>query len=115
MEYQPNVVGRHLSLLMGVMNWQAKGTDVSASLEELDDKIRKYEMQSKETLTESVKNGVILKGLGTFPEIQKHLLKNETYNETKIMTTYIEGLNNCIANDEAWNSREKCRMGKPKR
>ena len=85
-EYQPDVIGRHLGLLMKVMRWEASA-DLAGSLEELDLKITEYENQSKETVAESIKVGIILKGLNYHPDLQKHLLRNANrsrfYKSTK--------------------------------
>ena len=57
-EYQPDIVNRHLGLLMMTMNWMIR------------------ELQSGEKMADTVKRGVLLKGLAPILEVQKHVMKD---------------------------------------
>ena len=75
-EYQPDLVNRHLSLLMSTMNWSIRPTDPVTAINELDLRINAYELQSGERMADTVQRGVLLTGLAPFPEVQKHVMKD---------------------------------------
>ena len=49
-EYQADIVNRHLGLLMTTMNWTIRVTDPITAVNDLDLRIAAYELQSGETL-----------------------------------------------------------------
>ena len=57
-EYLPDIVNRHLGLLMMTMNWTIR------------------ELQSGEKMADTVNRGVLLKGLAPILEVQKHVMKD---------------------------------------
>ena len=63
LEYQPDIVNRHLGLLMLTMNWSIRPTDPVTAINELDLRMNAYELQSGEKMADTVKRGVLLKGL----------------------------------------------------
>ena len=75
-EYQPDIVNRHLGLLMTTMNWTIRATDPTTAINELDLRITAYELQSNERMADTVKRGVLLKGLAPLAEVQKHVMKD---------------------------------------
>ena len=64
-EYQPDIANRHLGLLMSTMNWSIRPTDPVTAINELDLRIKAYELQSGERIADTVKRGVLLKGLAS--------------------------------------------------
>ena len=60
-EYQPDIVNRHLGLLMSTMNWSIRPTDPVTAINELDLRINAYELQSGERIADTVKREVLLK------------------------------------------------------
>ena len=75
-EHQPDIVNRHLGLLMSTMNWSIRPTDPVTAINELDLRMNVYESQSSEKMADTVKLGVLLKGLVPLPEVQKHVMKD---------------------------------------
>ena len=75
-EYQPDIVNRHLGLLMTTMNWTIRATDPITAINELDLRITAYELRSNERMADTVKRGVLLRGLGPLAEVQKHVMKD---------------------------------------
>ena len=75
-EYQPDIVNRHLGLLMSTMNWSIRATDPVTAINELDLRITANELESGERMADIVKRGVLLKGLAPFPEVPKHVMKD---------------------------------------
>ena len=75
-EYQPNIVNRHLGLLMSTMNWSIRPTDPVTAINELDLRMNACELQSGEKMTDTVKRGVLLKDLAPLAEVQKHVMKD---------------------------------------
>ena len=49
-EYQPDIVNRHLGLVMTTMNWTIRATDPITAINELDLRISAYELKSGEKL-----------------------------------------------------------------
>ena len=84
-EYQPDIVNRHLGLLMSTMNWSIHPTDPVTAINELDLRINAYELQSGEKMAGTVKRGLLLKGLAALPE--EHVMKDSarlnTYAQTR--------------------------------
>ena len=54
-EYQPDIVNRHLGLLMSTMNWSIRPTDPVTAINELDLRMNAYESQSSEKMADTVK------------------------------------------------------------
>ena len=75
-EYQPDIVVRHLGLLMSTMNWSIRQTDPVTAVNTLDLRMNAYELQSGEKMADTVKRGVLLKGLAPLLEVQKHVMKD---------------------------------------
>ena len=75
-EYEPDIVYRHLDLLMTTMNWTIRVTDPITAINKLALKITAYELQSSERMADTEKRGVLLKGLAPLAEVQKHVMKN---------------------------------------
>ena len=75
-EYQPDIVNRHLGLLMTTMNWTIRATDPITAVNELDLRITAFELRSNERMADTVKRGVLLKGLAPIAEVQKHVMKD---------------------------------------
>ena len=75
-EYQPDIVNRHLGLLMTTMNWTIRVTDPITAINELDLRIAAYELHSCEKMADAVKRGVLLEGLAPLAEVQKHVMKD---------------------------------------
>ena len=71
-----SIVTRHLGLLMSTMNWSIRATDPVTAINELELRITGYEVQSGERMADTVKRGVLLKGLAPFVEVQKHVMKD---------------------------------------
>ena len=74
-EYQPDIVNRHLGLLMTTMNWTIRATDPITAINELDLRITDYELQNNERVAYTVKRGVLLKGV-LHAEVQKLVMKD---------------------------------------
>ena len=62
---QPDIVNRHLGLLMTIMNWTIRATDPITAINELDLKITAYELQSNERMADTVKRGSVAQTIGT--------------------------------------------------
>ena len=75
-EYQPEIVNRHLGLLMWTMNWSIRPTDPVTAINELDLRMNACELQSGEKMADTLKRGVLLKGLAPLLEVQKHVMKD---------------------------------------
>ena len=75
-EYQPEIVNRHLGLLMSTMNGSIRPTDPVTAINELDLRMNACELQSGEKMADTVKRGVLLKGLAHLLEVQKHVKKD---------------------------------------
>ena len=74
-ESQPHMVNRQLGLLMSTMNWSIRPTDPVTAINELDLRINAYELQIGERMADTVKRGVLPKGLAPLPEVRKHVMK----------------------------------------
>ena len=68
--YQPDIVNLHLGLLMTTMRWTIRATDPITAINELDLRITAYELQSSEKMTDTMKRGVLLKGLAPLAEVR---------------------------------------------
>ena len=75
-EYQPDIDNRHLGLLMTTMNLTIRATDPITAMSELDLRITAYELQSSEKMTDTMKRGVLLKGLAPLAEVQRHVVED---------------------------------------
>ena len=82
-EYQPDIVNRHLGLLMSTMNWSIRATDPVTAINELDLRIAAYELHSGERMADTVKRGVLLKGLALLAEVQK--TRDEGFGKTEFL------------------------------
>ena len=69
-EYQPDIVNRHLGLLMSTMKWSIRQTDPVTAINQLDLRIKAYELQSRHSETWSAER------FGTLTEVQKHVIKD---------------------------------------
>ena len=61
---------------MSNMIWTIRATDPVTSINELDLSITAHELQSGEKMADTVKRGVLLKGLAPLAEVQKHVMKD---------------------------------------
>ena len=68
-EYQPDIVNRHLGLLMSTMNWSIRPTDPLFPINELDLRMNAHELQSGGKMADTVKRGELLKGLALLLEM----------------------------------------------
>ena len=75
-ECQPDIVNRHLGLLMSTMKWLIRATDSVTAINELDLRITTNELPSGERMADTVKRGVLLKGMAPLAEVQKHVMKD---------------------------------------
>ena len=82
-EYRPDIVNRHLGLLISTMNWSIRATDPVTAINELDLRIAAYELQSGERMADTVKRGVLLKGLAPLAEVQK--TRGEGFGKTEFV------------------------------
>ena len=69
-------MNRHLALLMTSMNWTTCATDPITVINDLDLRITAYELQSGEKMSDTLKCGVLLKGLALLAVVQKHVMKD---------------------------------------
>ena len=58
------------------MHWTIRATDPITVINELDLRITAYELHSNERMADTVKRGVLLKGLAPLAEVQKHVMKD---------------------------------------
>ena len=70
-ECQPDIVNRHLGLLMSTMKWLIRATDSVTAINELDLRITTSELPSGERMADTVKRGVLLKGMAPLAEVQR--------------------------------------------
>ena len=75
-EYQPDIVNCHLGLLITTMTWTIRATDPITAFCVLDLKINAYGVQTSERMADTVKRGVLLKGLAPVAEVQKHVMND---------------------------------------
>ena len=61
---------------MSNMNWSIRATDPVTAVNELDLRINANKLQSGERMADTVKRGVLLKGLALLAEVQKHVMKD---------------------------------------
>ncbi len=73
--YQPDTVGRHMGVLQGVLSPELSATNFMADLVSWENRVRIYEEQSKESLSESIKTAVLLKH--SPEEVRVHLQMNQ--------------------------------------
>ena len=61
---------------MTTMHWTIRATDPITAINELDLRITAYELYNDERMADTVKRGVLLKGLAPLAEVQKHVMKD---------------------------------------
>ena len=85
--YQPDVVNRHLRLLMSTMSWSIRVIDPGTAVNELDLRITALELQSGELLP---------KGLAPLAGVQKHVMKDSArLNSSCTNESRIGGSSSC--------------------
>ena len=108
-EYQPDIVNRHLGLLMTTMSWTIRATGPITAINELDLRITAYEVQSNERMADTVKRGVLLKALVLLAEVQKHVVKDSArLNSHEWMRAEVVDLRACgkLRSTCPWTSTE---------
>ena len=58
------------------MNWSIRPTDPVTAINELDLRMNACELQSGEKMADTLKRGVLLKGLAPLLEVQQHVMKD---------------------------------------
>ena len=76
-EYEPDVAGRHLGMLCEILEFSiAPQDDVSTKLNDLDNKLKRYEDDSKEEVKDKMRIGILQRSLTSHPDLQKHYFHN---------------------------------------
>ena len=82
-EYQPDIVNRHLGLLMTTMNWTIRATDPITAISELDLRITAHELQSSEKMADTAKTWKVAQKIGT-PRLRSETC-DERFGKTEFL------------------------------
>ena len=74
LEYEPKVQSRFVGLLMSILSFSFDG-DIPAKISEFERKIKDYEQQSSQSITDDIKYGVLIMGV-TDLQVKQHLVRN---------------------------------------
>lgn len=74
LEYEPKVQSRFVGLLMSILSFSFDG-DIPAKVAEFERKIKEYEQQPSQSITDDVKYGVLIMGV-TDLQVKQHLVRN---------------------------------------
>ena len=83
-EYAPTEPGNVLGMWskLGDLRF-AQGSDIVVGINKMEEEMARYQRMSGETLSDTIKRGILMKALSNEPEMQKHVFRN-----TARLTTY---------------------------